>query len=213
VPVVWATFIIFRPARSKWLLVGRDEIWLYHYDPETNQQSMEWRHSGSPSPKLFRVQKSAEKFLASNFWDQDGIQRAKLSTRSITHLCWCNLRTFWRKNVTGISPRGSCSYTKIPLLTGHLQPRRNWRTLASSFLNTSPNLRIWPRRTTSCSLDWKRNWKVAIFLPTLRSLLPRRLGLTDNVLIFFQLLAKFRATGLRSVLSFIGSRLNKSRDW
>jgi len=25
-----------------------DETWLYHYDPETKQQSMEWRHSGSP---------------------------------------------------------------------------------------------------------------------------------------------------------------------
>ena len=24
-------------------------------------------------------------------------QRAKLLTRSITHLCWCNWRTFWRK--------------------------------------------------------------------------------------------------------------------
>ena len=27
-----------------------DETWLYHYDPETKQQSMEWRHSGSPRP-------------------------------------------------------------------------------------------------------------------------------------------------------------------
>jgi len=34
---------------------------------------MEWQHSGSPRPKKFRVQKSAEKFLASIFWDQDGI--------------------------------------------------------------------------------------------------------------------------------------------
>jgi len=35
---------------------------------------MEWRHSGSPRPqKKFRVQKSAGKFLASIFWDQDGI--------------------------------------------------------------------------------------------------------------------------------------------
>ena len=25
-------------------------------------------------------------------------QRAKLSTLSITHLCWCSWRTFWRKN-------------------------------------------------------------------------------------------------------------------
>jgi len=27
-------------------LVTMDETWLYHYDPETKQQSMEWRHSG-----------------------------------------------------------------------------------------------------------------------------------------------------------------------
>ena len=50
-----------------------DETWLYHYCPETKQQSMEWRHSGSPRPKEFRVQKSAGEVLASIFWDQDGI--------------------------------------------------------------------------------------------------------------------------------------------
>jgi hypothetical protein len=32
-----------------------DETWLYHCDPETKQQSMEWRHSGSLRPKKFRV--------------------------------------------------------------------------------------------------------------------------------------------------------------
>jgi len=36
-------------------LVTMDETWLYDYDPETKQQSMEWRHSGSPRPKKFRV--------------------------------------------------------------------------------------------------------------------------------------------------------------
>jgi len=34
---------------------------------------MEWRHSRSPRPKKFRVQKSAGKVLVSSFWDQDGI--------------------------------------------------------------------------------------------------------------------------------------------
>ena len=54
-------------------LVTMDKTWLYHYDPETKQQSMEWRHSGSPRPQKFRVQKSAGKVLASIFWDQGGI--------------------------------------------------------------------------------------------------------------------------------------------
>jgi len=50
-----------------------DETWLYHYDPEIKQQSIEWWHSGSPSPKKFRMQISAGKVLTSIFWDQDGI--------------------------------------------------------------------------------------------------------------------------------------------
>jgi len=52
VPVVWATFGIFS-ARFKWFAVAigdHGQTWLYHYDPETKQQWMEWRHSGSPRP-------------------------------------------------------------------------------------------------------------------------------------------------------------------
>ena len=50
-----------------------DETWLYHHDPKTKQKSIEWWHSDSPRPKKFGVEKSAGKFLASIFWDQDGI--------------------------------------------------------------------------------------------------------------------------------------------
>ena len=52
-----------------------DETLLYHYDLETKQQSMEWRHSGSPRPAPQKIpsEKSAGKVLASIFWDQDGI--------------------------------------------------------------------------------------------------------------------------------------------
>jgi len=45
-----------------------EEIWLYRYDPETKQQSLEWRHNGSSRPKKFRVQKSAGKVLVSFFF-------------------------------------------------------------------------------------------------------------------------------------------------
>ena len=54
-------------------LITINQTSLYHYDPETMEQLMEWRHSGSPHPKTFRVQNSPGKFLASIFWDQDGI--------------------------------------------------------------------------------------------------------------------------------------------
>ena len=37
--------------------------------------------------------------------------------------------------------------------TTHLQPRRNWPTWAPNILITHPILRIWPRRTTTSSLD------------------------------------------------------------
>jgi len=53
-------------------LVTMGETWLYHYNPETKQQSVEWWHSGSPRSKKFRVQKSGRKVLASIFWDQYG---------------------------------------------------------------------------------------------------------------------------------------------
>jgi len=54
-----------------------DETWLYHYDPETKQQSMQWRHSGSscPAPKNSEYINPLEKFSPLFFWDQDGIQQ------------------------------------------------------------------------------------------------------------------------------------------
>jgi len=157
-----------------------------------------------PAPKSFECKNPLEKFSPRFFFriktacsELIIFQSAKLSTRSMTHLCWCNWRTFWRKNAAGSSPRGSCSCTTMPRLTGHLQPRRNWPTWPSSVLITHPILCIWPRRSSTCSLNLKNNWKVAIFRPTRRSLLPRRPGWADNVLIFFFLewLAKVRATG------------------
>jgi len=77
-------------------LVTMEETWLYYCDPETKQQSVEWRHSGSHRPKIFRVQNPLEKFSPRIF----GIkmvsssliifQRAKLKTRCTAHLCWYN---------------------------------------------------------------------------------------------------------------------------
>jgi len=117
----------------------------------------------TPPPKKSECKNPREKFShLFFFWIKTAFssliifQRVKLSTRSIIHLCWCNWRTFWRKKASGRSPRGSCSCTTMPRLTGHLQPRRNWPTWASSVLITHPILRIWLRRTTTRSLDRKK---------------------------------------------------------
>ena len=169
-----------------------DETWLYHYDPETKQQSVERRHSGSLRPKKkFRVKKSAGKVLASIFWDKDGIllidylPKGQTINAEYYSSLLVQLKDILMEKRLWKVIKGALFCTTMPRLTGHLKPRRNWPTWASSVLITHPILRIWHRRTTTFSLDWKNNWKVAIFRPTRRSLLPRRPGWTDNLLIFF----------------------------
>ena len=136
VPVVWATFGIFRSDPNDFLsrLVTMDETWLHHYGLETTQQSMEWWHSGSPRPKKFRVKKSAVKLLSSIFGDQDGIPLIDYLPKGQTINAECcssllgHLMDILKENAAGRSPKGPCSCTTMPRLTGHLQPRWKWPT-------------------------------------------------------------------------------------
>jgi hypothetical protein len=54
-------------------IVTGDETWIHHYDPESKQEFMQWKHKGSPPPKKFKVQHSAGKVMATVFWDSEGI--------------------------------------------------------------------------------------------------------------------------------------------
>ena len=164
---------------------------------------MAWRHNGSPrpAPKNVECKNPLEKFSPRFFGNNTAsssliiFQRAKLSKRSITHLFLVQMKDILKTKCRGKFTKGVLFCTTMSRLTRHLQPTRNWPTWASIVLITHPILRIWPRRTTTCSLDWKNNWKFAIFLPTSRSLLPRRPGWTENLLNFFWVACKFRATG------------------
>jgi len=134
------------------------------------------------------VQKSAGKILASIFWDQDGILLIDYLPKGPTiNTDYYSSLLVQLKDI--LKEKRCGKVTKrvlfLPRLTVHLQPGRNWPTWASIVLITHPILWIWPYWTTICSLDWKNNWKVAIFLPTRRSLLPWRPGWTDNLLNFF----------------------------
>ena len=73
-----------------------------------------------PTPKNSECKNLVENFSSRFFGIKTAsssliiFQRAKLSTQSITYLCWCNWRSFWRRNAAGRSPRGSCSCTTMP---------------------------------------------------------------------------------------------------
>jgi [histone H3]-lysine36 N-dimethyltransferase SETMAR len=54
-------------------IVTGDETWLHYWDPDSKQESMQWKHHDSPPPKKFRTQPSAGKVMATIFWDSDGV--------------------------------------------------------------------------------------------------------------------------------------------
>ncbi|KFD68814.1 hypothetical protein M514_19055 [Trichuris suis] len=54
-------------------IVTGDEVWLCHYDPESKQQSRQWKHVNSPRPKRARLEPRLGKILATIFWDAEGI--------------------------------------------------------------------------------------------------------------------------------------------
>jgi len=54
-------------------VITGEETWCHHYEPESKQQSMEWRHVNSPSKKRFKTLPSAGKVICTVFWDRQGV--------------------------------------------------------------------------------------------------------------------------------------------
>ncbi|UYV75316.1 hypothetical protein LAZ67_12003473 [Cordylochernes scorpioides] len=51
-----------------------DETRVYHYDPSSKRQSMQWGHIMSPvKKKKTRLSLSEDKIMITVFWDQDGL--------------------------------------------------------------------------------------------------------------------------------------------
>jgi len=54
-------------------IVTGDETWLHDYDPETKQQTMQWKHASSPNPLKFKMQASAGKIMCTIYWGAEDI--------------------------------------------------------------------------------------------------------------------------------------------
>ena len=156
---------------------------------------MEWRHSGSPRPKISECKNPLENFSPRFFGIKTAsslliiFQKTKLSTRSITNLCSCNWRAFWRKNAAKVTKGFLFLHDNAP---------------AHRALATQKKLAFHCLDHTPCSPDLtpsnyhlffglKKQLKVAIFRPTRRSFLPWRPSLMDNFFIFLSFV-KVRAT-------------------
>lgn len=50
-----------------------DETWIHHYTPENKEQSKQWVGKGEPTPKKAKTILSANKVMATVFWDARGI--------------------------------------------------------------------------------------------------------------------------------------------
>ena len=123
-------------------------------------------------------------------------QRAKLSTRSITHICWCNWRTFWRKKRGGKVTKGVLFLHDNAPAHQALATQKKLAYLDFQRLDHTPYSLDLAQSDYHLFSGLKNNLKVAIFRPMRRSLLPQRPGWTDNLLNFYWVACKSLNNGL-----------------
>ena len=102
--------------------------------------------------------------LDSGFWDQDDILPVDYLPKDQTiNAEYCSLH-FEVKTPRKVYKRFLILARQYSSSPGTGKPRRNWPAWASSVFITHPILRIWPRRTTTCSLDWKTIERSSFFV-------------------------------------------------
>ena len=153
-----------------------------------------------PAPKNSECKNLLEKFSPLFFGIKTAsfsliiFLRAKLSMRSITHLCWCNWWTFWSKNAAGKSPRCLVLAQQYPGSPCTCNPEETG--LPGLPMSWSPTLFSGSGPVGIPPVPWtektiERSW----FFIRQRSLLQRRPGWMDNLLNFSEWLAKVTAMG------------------
>lgn len=65
-------------------VVTGDETWIFSYDPESKQMSMQWLEKGSRGPTKAKVVKSASKTMMTLFFDSEGVLLADFLEKGAT---------------------------------------------------------------------------------------------------------------------------------
>ncbi len=63
-------------------IVTGDETWVYYSTPESKQQSMALCEPDEPAPKKVKMGHSANKIMATVFWDAEGVLLIEYHSKS-----------------------------------------------------------------------------------------------------------------------------------
>jgi len=87
-------------------IIACDETWVFMYDPETKQQSMQWKSTSSPRPKKARMRCSKFKAMLIVFFDILGIVMAEWvsSNQTVNHQYYFEVLTKLHERVRRKQP-------------------------------------------------------------------------------------------------------------
>jgi len=147
---------------------------------------MEWRHSGSPRPKKFRVQKSAGNVLASIFWDQDGfvlidyLPKGQTINAEYYSSLMVQLKDILKEKRAGNFTKGVLFLHDNAPARWALATQKKLAYLDLQCLDPPPYSPDLAPSDYHLFPGLKKQLKGRYFFSTRRSLLPRRPGWTDN---------------------------------
>jgi len=186
------------------------------------QSSNQWNGgiAAHPGTKISECKNSLKKFSPRLFGgDQDGILLIDYLPKDQTvnaeyySSLLVQLKDIFKEKPAGRSPRGSCSCTTKPRVTGHLQPRRNWPTWASSVFITHPIHGSDPVALPPVPWTEKAIEMSSFFVRLGGHWCCGDLVGRTTFWIFFWSACKGYLTGLRSVLRFVEGVLSTSWVW
>jgi len=162
---------------------------------------MDWRHSGSPRPKLFLVQKSTGNVLSSIFWDQGDILLIHYLPKgqTINAEYYCPLLVHLKDILKG---KRRAKFTNVGLVLARQFPgspgtcNPEETGLPGLPFSWSHNLFSGSGPVGLPPVLWtEKQWKGHHFSSDAEVIASLETGWTGNNLFFFEWLAEFRATG------------------
>jgi len=96
-------------------IVTGDETWVSHITPESEQQSLHWKHTGSPKRKKFKQMFSTRKIMCTVFWDRQVVLLVEfLPQGTINSAVYCETLKKLRRTIQN-KRRGMLSATILLL--------------------------------------------------------------------------------------------------